>query len=104
MKPTPQINSNQRDSCRDIRAPRAQRSFPLTDQNFQATVKTQTSSSGALAATKSPAFHKLGSEFFGPETNRDYVAELFFFVLITGVSAWPIISSIVALTRLVRNY
>lgn len=94
MKPTLQVSPNEH----------AQRSFPLTDHNFHATVETQTRSSVTLSATKSDAFHKLSSEFFGAEMNRDYVAELFLFILITGVSAWPVISMIVAVTRLVRNY
>ena len=51
-----------------------------------------------------PALHKLSSEFFGTETTRDYVAELLGFILITGIAAWPIISAMVAVTRLVRNY
>jgi len=51
-----------------------------------------------------PAFHKLSSEFFAAETSRDYVAELLFFVLITGVAAWPVVSMLIAVTRLIRNY
>jgi len=104
MKPTPQISSNQRSSHRDHRAPHGHQSLPLTDHNFHATAETQTSSCATLTATESPAFYKLSAEFFGAETNRDYLAELILFTLITGVSAWPIISMIVALTRLVRNY
>ena len=94
MKPTPQI-----DPIED-----ASRSFPLTDYNFQATAETQTSSSAVLSAAKSPAFHKLSSEFFGAEAIRHHIIELLLFVLITGLSAWPIISMIAALIRLVRNY
>jgi hypothetical protein len=62
------------------------------------------SSSAILPATKSPGFHKLSSEFFGAETTRNNIAELLLFLLITGILAWPIISAIVAVTRLVRNY
>jgi hypothetical protein len=94
MKPIPQISPNQH----------ASRSFPLTDYSFHATVDAKSSSSAVRPATKAPAFHKLSSEFFGAETSRDYIAELLFFILITGISAWPIISAIVAVTRLVRNY
>jgi hypothetical protein len=94
MKPTPQISSNQH----------ASRSFPLTDYSFRATADAKSSSSAVRSATKSPAFHKLSSEFFGAEARRDYIAEFLIFILITGFSAWPIISSIVAVTRLVRNY
>jgi len=27
-----------------------------------------------------------------------------FFILITGISAWPIMSAVVAIIRLIRNY
>jgi hypothetical protein len=94
MKPTPQISPDQH----------ASRSFPLTDYSFQATVAAKSNSSAVLPTTKSPAFYKLSSEVFGAKTSRDYIVELLFFILITGIAAWPIISAIVAVTRLVRNY
>jgi hypothetical protein len=94
MKPTSQISPGKH----------APRSFPLTDYSFQATVDTRTSSSAISPEKKLRAFRKLSSEFFGAETSRDYMAELLFFTLLAGVSAWPIISAIVAVTRLVRNY
>jgi len=94
MKPTPQISHDQHVS----------RSFPLTDYNFQTTIDAKLNSSAVRPATKSPAFYKLSREFFGAEMSRDYVVELLLFTLITAVSAWPIISSLVAVTRLVRNY
>ena len=54
--------------------------------------------------TKAPAFHKLSSEFFGAETSRDYFAELLFFILIAGIAAWPIMSMLIAVIRMIRNY
>ena len=104
MKTKPQIDHNQRGSRRDDRAQRSQRNLLLTDYCYQATVEVKSSSSAVLPATKTPGFHKLSSEFFGTETKRDYLAELLGFILITGISAWPIISAMVAVTRLVRNY
>src|SRR5436190_21485346 len=104
MKPILQINHKQRSSRRDNRAGRNHQSFPLTDYNYRPTAETQVSSSAGRPATKSPAFHKLSSEFFGAEASRDYVAELLFFVLITGVAAWPVMSMLIAVTRLIRNY
>jgi len=94
MKPTLQISHNQH----------ASRSFPLTDYSFQATAEAQASSSADLPATKSPAFHKLSSEFFATEMSRDYVTQFLLFTIIGGISAWPIISMVLAVTRLVRNY
>jgi len=96
MKPTPQISSKQRKP----------RGFPLTDYQY----RTGALSAGRAIAKKTPAtselktFRKLSTEFFATETPRHYIAELFFFILISGVAAWPIISSMVAITRLVRNY
>jgi hypothetical protein len=104
MKTTPQIDHNQRGSRRDDRAQCSQRSLPLTDHCYQATVDARSSSSTVLPARKTPAFHRLSSEFFGAETRRDYLAELLVFILITGISAWPIISAMIAVIRLVRNY
>ena len=94
MKPIPQISPSQH----------ASRNFPLTDYFFQATVDAKSGSSPVAPAKKAPAFHKLSSEFFGAETSRDYFAELLFFILIAGLAAWPIISAIIAVVRLLRNY
>jgi hypothetical protein len=98
MKPTPQISLKQRGSPRDLR------NFPVTDYNFRATADAKSGSSTVRPATKAPAFHKLSSEVFGGETNRDYLAELLVLILMTGIAAWPVISAIVAVTRMVRNY
>jgi hypothetical protein len=104
MKPTPQISHNQRGSRRDSGVPSEPKSFPLTDYSLQATVEARASSSADLPKTELRAFRKLSSEFFGAEASRDYIAELLFFIVITGISAWPIMSMLVAVTRLVRNY
>ena len=104
MKPILQTNYKQRGSRRDNRPGRGHQSFPLTDYNYHPTAETQVNSSARWRATKSPAFHKLSSEFLGGETSRDYVAELLFFILITGLAAWPIMSMLVAVIRMIRNY
>jgi hypothetical protein len=94
MKPTSQISDSQP----------ASRNFPLSDYNYQAIVEAPASSSAVLPATKAPAFYKLSSQFFGAETIRNYVAELLFFTMIAGIAAWPVISMLHAITRMVRNY
>jgi hypothetical protein len=104
MKPILQINDKQRRSRRDNRAGRTHQSFPLTDYNYRPTTESQVNPCVGRPANKSPAFHKLSSEFFGAETSRDYVAELLFFILITGVAAWPVMSMLIAVIRLIRNY
>ncbi|PYJ64700.1 MAG: hypothetical protein DMF38_14955 [Verrucomicrobia bacterium] len=104
MKPTLQISQTQRASRHDNRAWRNHPSFPLTNYNYRPTAKNQVSSSAARPATKVPAFHKLSSEFFRGEATWDYIAELFFFILITGIAAWPVMSMFIAVIRLIRNY
>ncbi len=99
-----QTNHKQRGSRRDNRPGRGHQSFPLTDSNYHPTAETQVNSSARWRATKSPAFHKLSSEFLGGETSRDYVAELLFFILITGIAAWPVVSMLIAVVRMIRNY
>ncbi len=104
MKPTPQIIHTQRASRHDNRARRKHPSFPLTNYTYRPTAKNQVSSSAGRPATKLPAFHKLSSKFFAAESSRDYIAELFFFILITGIAAWAVMSMLIAVTRLIRNY
>ncbi len=104
MKPILQINHKQRGSRRDDRARRNHQNFPLTDYNYRPTADAEAISPAGRPTIKSPAFHKISSEFFGAETSRDYVAELLFFILITGIAAWPIMSMLVAVVRMIRNY
>src|SRR5258708_642738 len=104
MKPVLQINHKQRGLRRDNRVRGNHQSFPLTHYNYRPTAETQVSSSAGRPATKSPAFHKLSSEFLGAETSRDYAAELLFFVLITCLAAWPVMSMLIAVVRMIRNY
>jgi len=104
MKPILQINHKQRGSRRDNGTRRSKRRLLLTDYNYHPTAETQLTSSAGRPATKSPAFHKISSEFFGAETSRDYVAELLFFILITGIAAWPVMSMLIAVIRMIRNY
>jgi hypothetical protein len=106
MKPIPQTESNQRHVHGDSRAPRGHRNFPLTDYSYQSTAKA--GANNLLASGKTGRisrlrmFRKLSSDFFGAETSRDYVAEFALFALIAGVSAWPIISMIAALYRMLK--
>src|SRR5437763_17004388 len=104
MKSILQINHKQRGSRRDNRARRSRQSFPLTDYSYHPIAKSQVNSSARWRATKSPAFHKLSSEFLGAETSRDYIAELLFFILITCLAAWPVMSMLIAVVRMIRNY
>ena len=104
MKPIIEINHKERDSRRDHRARHGHQSFPLTDYNYRPTADAEAISPTGRAAIKSPAFHKLSTEFLGAETSRDYVAELLFFLLITCLAVWPIVTMLIAVVRMIRNY
>jgi hypothetical protein len=90
MKPTPQISHKQRAG------------FPLTDCNYQPTGDAKITAGRQI--TKPTGFHKLSSDFIGTEAVRDYVVEFSASTVIALISAWPILSSIVAMARMVRNY
>jgi hypothetical protein len=92
MKPTPQISQNQHAG------------FPLTDYNYQATTDAKSNCSNTYSAKKSPAFHRLSSEFFGAEAYQDYVTNFLVFTVLGLTTAWPIMSSIVAMAHMVRNF
>jgi hypothetical protein len=106
MKPIPQTKSNQRHVYGEGPASRDHRNFPLTEYSYQSTAKagdcSPTIPGNAPRISKLRMFRKLSSEFLGTETSRDYVAELALFTLIAGVSAWPIISMIAALYRMLK--
>ena len=104
MKPIIEINHKERDSRRDHRARHGHQSFPLTDYNYRPTADVEAISPTGRPAIKSPAFHKLSTEFLGAETSRDYVVELLFFVMITCLAAWPVMSMLIAVVRMIRNY
>ena len=89
MKPTPQTSRNRLAGS------------PLTDYDFQSTADAKSSCSNVYPAKQSPAFHKLSSEFFGAEESRHYVVEFSAFTVLGLITAWPIISMLVAVTRLV---
>ena len=78
--------------------------FSINELQLSSDSEKQVSSCAARPATKVPAFHKLSSEFFRGEATWDYIAELFFFILITGIAAWPVMSMFIAVIRLIRNY
>jgi hypothetical protein len=104
MKPTLQNNHKQRGSRRHNREQDRHQSFPLTDYNYRPTAEANATPIADRPVIESHGFHKLSSEFLAAETSRDYFAELLFFVLITGVAAWPIVSMLIAVVRMIRNY
>ncbi len=92
MKPTPQISSTQH----------KRRNFPLTDYQFRSTLDSRAGAPAIREKSISElrTFRKVSSAFFAGEANREYAAELLLFILIAGISAWPIILAITAAIRL----
>src|SRR5947207_11375458 len=91
MKTTPQISQNRHTG------------FPSMDYNFQATGDPKSSSSNVYPAKKSPPFHRLSSEFFGAEESRHHLVEFSAFTVLGLITAWPIMSMLIAVTRLDRK-
>jgi hypothetical protein len=95
MKPTPQISSEERD----------RKAFPVTDYHYQST--TEPSRAGAAEARRASPLRsiwKLSAQFFAVEATRDFAFEFCLFSLIGGLAAWPIISMLIAVVRMIRNY
>jgi hypothetical protein len=77
----------------------------LTDYHFHAPASEVQSAGSSRKLSRSvfaPGFRDLSNEFLGAETKRNYVAEVLFFAIIVGVSAWPIVSMVQALARLMK--
>jgi hypothetical protein len=94
MKPTPQISSKRQ----------VHRDFPLTDYSLHPTVGLGTAASSLTKPPRSLAFHKLSSGFLGKEAKNHFVEEFLSFAAISAISGWGIISSVIAMVRLARNY
>jgi hypothetical protein len=78
---------------------------PVTDCYYHAAAVDLRAAKDRLRQSKpvlSPSFRELSNEFLGAETKRDYVAEAFFFAIIVGVSAWPIVTMVQALSHLMK--
>ncbi len=89
MKPIPELNNNRHAG------------FPFTDHNYQPTADAKITAGRKIA--KLTGFHKLSSDFIATEMVRDFAVEFSAFTVIAGLSAWPIVLSIVAVARLLWN-
>jgi hypothetical protein len=103
MKPLSQI-SRQLRSLGDEKAPIGLRpKHPVTDCHYHAAgVDPRAAKDRLKLSPLAPSFRDLSNEFLGAETKRNYVAEAFFFAIIVGVSAWPIVSMVRALSLLAK--
>jgi len=105
MKPLSQISRQ----FRPLRGQQArigsQVKHPVTDYRYHAADVNLRAANDRLKLSPpslSPSFRELSNEFLGAETKRNYVAEAFLFAIIVGVSAWPIVSMVQALSQLMK--
>jgi hypothetical protein len=98
MKPLSHISSKLGRSSAQLRCGQ-----PLIDYHFHSNEMPAGSKGGRLSPPVfAPGFRDLSNEFLGAETTRSYVAEVLFFAVIVGVSAWPIVSMVQALGQLLK--
>ena len=102
MKPTSQISFKHQPYDGEESPLRIGPYQPRTDCNFHPSageVQTTGSSREVSRSVVAPGFRDLSNEFLRKEAKRNYVAEVLFFVIIVGVSAWPIVSMAQTLAR-----
>jgi hypothetical protein len=74
--------------------------YPVTDYPYHAHAGNLRAANDRLR--RAPSFRDLSSKFLATEMKRDYRAEAIFFAIIVGISAWPIVSMVQAMTQLAR--
>jgi hypothetical protein len=99
MKPQSQI-SRQFGAHRRAEMPaRVRPIHPATDFAFRTTGGNFGVANNQLRYPATP-FHHLSQDFLAEEMKREYLKEAFFFLIIVGLSAWPIASMMSALSLL----
>ena len=107
MKPNSLISRQPGRHDEEISSSQLRSTCLSTDYFFQAQA-TELQTGRARTANKlappafAPGFRDLSNKFLGAETTLSYVAEVVFFAIIVGVSAWPIVSMAQALARLIK--
>ncbi len=101
MKTTPhsKIANHRTDS--DPRAPRHGRSFPETDQNYQASKVD--GSCGTPLSFKSPAFFEISNDYFAGEAARGFAVDAGVFAALFLTALLPIVNSVQAVATLVHT-
>ncbi len=97
MKP---LSPNTRPRRSHLSHPDLDAQYQATDAHFRA--RGDGPKLSPTLPLSSPSFRELSRKFLGAEMKRDYAFEAAFFAIIVAVSAWPIISTLQALTELVK--
>ena len=105
MKPTSQISRQPGRRAGEESPSRLRSNHPRTDCNFHAPaseIKGAGSSRKVSRPVFAPGFRDLSNEFLGAEAKRNYVAEVVFFAIIVGISTWPIVAALQAMTQFIK--
>lgn len=105
MKPTTQVSRQPGRFDEERSSLQSHITHPLTDYRFHASGSEVQSDGTSRKVTRpvfAPGFRDLSNEFLGAETTRHYVAEVLFFAIIVGVSTWPIVSMVRAMSQFVK--
>ncbi|HEV2839931.1 MAG TPA: hypothetical protein VGW39_01275 [Chthoniobacterales bacterium] len=103
MKPTSQLSRQPGRRAGEESPSRLRSNHPRIDCNFHAPEIQSAGSFRKLSRPVfAPGFRDLSNEFLGTETKRNYVAEVLFFAIIIGVSAWPIVSMMQAMAQFIK--
>lgn len=99
MKSLAQFPTAQRSRRGDELPAESRPSRPSIDRHYHAPGDFR-AATRAKATVPSVSLRQLSDGFFATETKRDYLLEAACFVIMIGVSAWPIVSMIRALSLL----
>ena len=105
MKPNSQISRRHERRDGDESSLRTRASHPQIECSFHAPASEVHSAGSSRKLSRpvlAPGFRDLTNEFLGAETKRTYVAEVLFFAVIAGVSAWPIVSMVQTLAQFMK--
>lgn len=104
MKPTHHISFDLRRLEVNRALPRGRKQFPPTEFHYRAIAEPRggASAKSNRCLLELRTFREVATRFSGSEARRMFVAELVLFLLITGVSAWPIMSMIAALRQMLK--
>lgn len=99
MKPISKISSEQRSRRGGDLPAKLRVSHPAIDCHYQAIGDFRVASQ-AKAPAPSASLRHLSSGFLATESKREYLMEALCFVIMVGVSAWPIVLAVRALSLL----
>ena len=97
MKPI--LKTNRISKRSDIPAT-VERTFPVTDSNYQTVVLD--GYRGGCAKAEVPSFRSISNSYFKKEARHDFVSEAIFFAFIVITAALPMLNNVQAIADFIR--